>query len=343
GKVKNNNQGRNSSRQGPTRNADGLHSHYDNKPVTVRLHFHYDRSGNLIAESDAKGNIVREYIYLGNYRIAMTTTSLDKPSMSPDVISTGAAAGRGVEKSRSLTLYFIHNDHLGTPHKVTDGEQRIVWSMEQAPFGEVNLTTVAIHMPMRFPGQYADVESGFSYNYFRDYDPSLGRYIQSDPIGLTSGLNSYVYVGARPLLSMDPLGLWSVTVELYGGVGGAVTLSYDESVGTYELTGRVGVGIAVGASFEPEGKPSPHAKSCGYGLIGRTNLTASAGLGLGLITFGGQASYVTGNGFEQPTGGEYLYLGSPLGVSNDTSLGLRGGISWSAEIGSYGQIGDLWK
>ncbi|WP_236822694.1 RHS repeat-associated core domain-containing protein [Andreprevotia sp. IGB-42] len=61
---------------------------------------------------------------------------------------------------------------------------------------------------LRFPGQYYDAESGRHYNYFRDYDPSTGRYVQSDPIGLAGGsFSTYGYVDGSPLLHLDEFGL----------------------------------------------------------------------------------------------------------------------------------------
>ena len=60
---------------------------------------------------------------------------------------------------------------------------------------------------LRFPGQYYDAETGTHYNYFRDYDPSIGRYIESDPTGLQGGLDTYGYVEGSPLTNIDPLGL----------------------------------------------------------------------------------------------------------------------------------------
>jgi RHS repeat-associated protein len=62
-------------------------------------------------------------------------------------------------------------------------------------------------LSLRFPGQYFDAETGLFYNYFRDHDPQTGRYVQSDPIGLRGGPNTYLYVLADPLGLRDPLGL----------------------------------------------------------------------------------------------------------------------------------------
>lgn len=103
--------------------------------------------------------------------------------------------------------YFFHNDHLGTPQAVTDTSQQVVWQGEYDPFGEVTETVSLVEQNLRFPGQYFDGETGLHYNYFRDYDPSIGRYVESDPIGLGGGINTYAYVGSSPINLADPLGL----------------------------------------------------------------------------------------------------------------------------------------
>ncbi|MFW5451640.1 MAG: RHS repeat-associated core domain-containing protein [Methylophagaceae bacterium] len=108
-------------------------------------------------------------------------------------------------------VVYVHNDHLGTPQTITDQSQQIVWQASYTPFGEATITTEAITNNIRFPGQYYDQETNLHYNYFRYYDPSLGRYITSDPIGLAGGINTYGYVGGNPLGYIDVFGLaWSL-------------------------------------------------------------------------------------------------------------------------------------
>jgi RHS repeat-associated protein len=60
---------------------------------------------------------------------------------------------------------------------------------------------------LRYPGQYYDSETGLNYNYYRDYDPATGRYVESDPIGLSGGINTYAYGASTPVIYIDPLGL----------------------------------------------------------------------------------------------------------------------------------------
>jgi len=105
-------------------------------------------------------------------------------------------------------------DHLNTPRAIEDGTQKVVWRWDnQEPFGDdtpnedPGNTGTSFSFPMRFPGQYYDAETNTAYNYFRDYDPGIGRYVQSDPIGLLGGIATYAYVADNPVSWGDPRGL----------------------------------------------------------------------------------------------------------------------------------------
>jgi RHS repeat-associated protein len=151
-----------------------------NAPPSVITHFLYDRSDRLLAEPDAgTGAIGTEHIWLGDMPVAMTSSG---------------------------TLYFVHPDHLGTPQKITDATQAIAFDLVLRPFGQAEQQTFPSLTNLRFPGQYFDAESGLHQNWFRDYDPSIGRYIQSDPIGLRGGLNTYAYVGGNTIVRADRTG-----------------------------------------------------------------------------------------------------------------------------------------
>ena len=124
--------------------------------------------------------------------------------------------------------YAIHSDHLNTPRKLTQPDGQVAWQWAYSAFGDeqptigakrftsesTNPTTGATSIPevtfnLRYPGQYFDKETKLHYNYFRDYEPQTGRYIQSDPIGLDGGWNRFGYVDGNPLSFIDPEGLLS--------------------------------------------------------------------------------------------------------------------------------------
>ena len=113
--------------------------------------------------------------------------------------------------------YFYHNDHLGTPQKLTSTNGAVVWSAKYKSFGkaEVDINSTIIN-PLRFPGQYEDLETGLYHNHFRYYAPRTAVYMTHDPIGLLSGINMLNYVGNNPINQIDPMGL---TIEFGGGFG----------------------------------------------------------------------------------------------------------------------------
>lgn len=96
---------------------------------------------------------------------------------------------------------------------MTDASGTVVWAADYKPFGEATVTVSTITNNLRFPGQYFDAETGLHYNYFRDYDPAIGKYKQADPIGLKGGVNPYLYVSANPINIVDSLGLYDSYVH----------------------------------------------------------------------------------------------------------------------------------
>lgn len=109
---------------------------------------------------------------------------------------------------------------LDTPRQITDTAGNVVWQWDNTdPYGnnvpnENPNGAGQFSFPLRFAGQYFDSESGLHQNHFRDYDPGTGRYIQSDPIGLMGGINTYTYVRNNPLSRIDPFGLYDCTYSI---------------------------------------------------------------------------------------------------------------------------------
>lgn len=160
--------------------------------------FAYDQDNHLIGEYNADGTPITEYVWLGDTPVAVIKTD-----------------GTGFQ------LYAIHTDHLDTPRVIVDASGRVRWRWLGEPFGaspaeeQPTAGLAALQQNLRFPGQQYEAFGGRHYNHFRDYDPSTGRYVQSDPIGLAGGINTFAYAGNNPLSYVDPLGLlqWRVLGE----------------------------------------------------------------------------------------------------------------------------------
>ncbi|MDZ7684426.1 MAG: RHS repeat-associated core domain-containing protein [Gammaproteobacteria bacterium] len=149
----------------------------------IRTYFLYNGEG-LAAEYDASGNLIAEYHYGPN-----------KPWMTDPLF-----------QRRDGNVYYYQTDHLGTPQKLITKSGQVVWQGQYEAFGKVTETINTIDNPLRFPGQYADDETGTYYNTYRDYDSGLGRYIQRDPLGLGGGTNPFGYVLQNPVRHSDPTG-----------------------------------------------------------------------------------------------------------------------------------------
>ncbi|HEP7904708.1 TPA: RHS repeat protein, partial [Pseudomonas aeruginosa] len=154
----------------------------------------YGPDGQLLgeAEHDGSGRKLRAQYYLWLDSLPLATIDADYDAQG---------------KVGNPTLLYLHGDHLDTPRLATDASGQIAWQWQSDAFGRGEaLSQGSTQVNLRFPGQYYDAESGLHYNYFRDYDPETGRYVESDPIGLAGGLNTYVYVEGNPLAYVDEWG-----------------------------------------------------------------------------------------------------------------------------------------
>jgi RHS repeat-associated protein len=162
----------------------------------------YDEVGHLLGEYAGSGALIQETVWMGDIPVA---------TLQPSGTVTA--------------VYYVHTDHLGAPRKITrPSDNGLLWRWDTDPFGTTQpnqnpsgLGTFTYNL--RFPGMYALTESGLFYNYFRDYDPATGRYLESDRFGLFGGsFSTYSYVNNNPLSFIDPRGNTLVPVGSPGDI-----------------------------------------------------------------------------------------------------------------------------
>ena len=161
--------------------------------TNVAINYIYDENGRLLAEHNGNtGAVIREYVWLDDMPLAVIDSS-----------------------SGTATTYYIHTGHLDEPQMMTNAAKTEVWNAYMTPFGKATVfTTASANVDMRLPGQWFQSEAaaaGLNQNHYRDYDPSLGRYIEADPMGLAGGPNSYSYVDGDVY---DLTDIWGLQVDL---------------------------------------------------------------------------------------------------------------------------------
>ena len=149
--------------------------------------------------------------------------------------------------------YYYHNDHIGTPHKITKNGGPIKWSSTYSSFGNTAVSKrPTTFNNLRFPGQYSIEHINLSYNWHRYYDPETGRFLIHDPIGLNGGLNLYEYANNNPINQIDPKGLASIGGGAYFGGGAETSFTVTNCcerkskfrVKILTVCGGVGIGIS---------------------------------------------------------------------------------------------------
>ena len=221
--------------------------------------------------ADSDGTIAKVEFYDGATLLNTDTTApysyaWVNPSAGSHVITAKATDNQGaVTTSAAINItvtatsatpgiYYIYADHLNTPRVITDTANAVVWKWDSDPFG-TNVPVegtiaggVKFSYNLRFPGQYFDRETSLHYNYFRDYDPGTGRYVQSDPIGLSGGVNTYGYANQNPISFIDPDGRLAFLLPFIPTIlGGSATVTAT-GVGT-----AVVGGVAVAAILSTPG------------------------------------------------------------------------------------------
>ena len=247
--------------------------------------YHYDFNGLLLEETDETGASQIVYVYHNGIPKAVIHKADSRYNASNEDI-----------------VLSIIVDHLGTPRLALDENQAIVWEWQSDAFG----TTPAnedpdedgylITLNLRFPGQYYDEETGLHYNWHRYYNPDLGRYITSDPIGLAGGMNTYGYALQNPVSYYDPDGriIPIIALGAVGAITGAVVNSYITILANDGNVTPIQI-IASAASGAIAGSVGALAAPIAGTIVGTGAGVTSLAVGSGISGIGGAVGQAVAN------------------------------------------------
>ncbi|MCX4670420.1 DUF6531 domain-containing protein [Streptomyces sp. NBC_01381] len=167
----------------------------DGETVVERVDFTWD--GTTLCEQTTRSTELSNPV----------TLTWDYRGLRPIMQTERITATDAPQDEIDARFFAIVTDLVGTPTELLDETGEIAWRTRTTLWGTTTWATGSTtYTPLRFPGQYFDAETGLHYNYFRHYDPEIGRYLTADPLGLAPALNPNSYV-QNPTSAIDPLGL----------------------------------------------------------------------------------------------------------------------------------------
>lgn len=183
--------------------------------------------------------------------------------------------GKPIAVIEDGVVYYVRSDHIGKPVFATDATGAKVWEASYLPFGGMRMSSGA-NIDLRFPGQWFQSENGLHQNWMREYDPTTGRYIQADPLGLVDGASVYGYAGQNPNRYTDPTGefipAWAAAAAAAAGgminvgIGYTIDQIWGDGCYTWEdalLDFGWGAAFGMGGHYYNLGKVAPWAAVAG--------------------------------------------------------------------------------
>jgi len=189
-------------------------------PGGVNAEYGYDPFGRRLWKrvQDAGGRCTEtRWVWAGDQPLSETVTDDEGDTVEARDFLFLPGSGTPLAQRVDGAVFCCHTDSRGAPTRLTDGQGRVAWAAAYAAYGQAHVRKESVRQPLRLPGQYHDAETGLHQNRWRPYDPSRGRYLSPDPLGLAGGLNLYAYAGQDPIGQADPLGLFPSLAQLIGG------------------------------------------------------------------------------------------------------------------------------
>jgi RHS repeat-associated protein len=263
------------------------------------------------------------------YVWSVTTLAEERDSTGATVLKRYFAEGeQRISGGTALNFYYTR-DHLGSVREMTDSTGAVRARYDYDPFGGTTKISGNLEADFGYTGHFRHAVSGLYLAPYRGYNPTIGRWLNRDPIGEAGGLNLYGYVSNNPVNLLDPLGLWQFSAGVGKGFGIGVTFGKNSGKWNFSATGGLGWGAAF--SFNPNDNPAGRLPGnrvhVGLGVQASGGAAELAEIGRGLIV-GVEANECNDWWLGATVNGELgnLYLGSGsgsawLGIASDPNTG----------------------